>query len=481
MARPGLLTALADERLTGPGPRPTLPAPLPRSPARLEAQVNRDAPPERRWASEGTVAFGPRLSVHGWRLANGLRLWALPDPAAPVVSYHTWYGVGSADERPGKTGLAHFFEHLMFNETRSLPQGEFDRLMEEAGGETNAATWLDWTYYYESLPSEELPLAVRLEAERMRGLVLRPAQVESEREVVANERRMAVDDDVHGTAMERLYTALFGREHPYGWPTIGWMEDIRGYRLEDCRAFYDRWYAPDNATVVVVGAFDEEALLRAMQEAYGSFRPAGGRAALPPWDEPPRGRARPIDLHWPTPTEKALFGWRAPAYAAPEHAAVMVIDEILSGGRSSRLRRRLVEELELVSEVHTGVAPLREAGVFELWVSAREGVALDEIERVLAEELDRIMREPVDRDEIEKVRNRSELLFLSEIETVGGKAYQVGFGDRVVGDPGHAWRRLDELRAVDAEDVQRAAAATFGSAGPTGEAAVRVRTVEAHA
>ncbi len=182
------------------------------------------------------MPFGERMSIGQYALPNGLRVLLLEDHAAPLVAYHTWFRVGSRHEEPGKTGLAHFFEHMMFNETSSFPQGEFDRLIDAAGGESNAATWIDWTYYHEALPADELPLAIRLESDRMANLVVRAPQVESEREVVMNERRMSVEDDVYGATGEALHALAFGREHPHGWPTIGWMDDIKGYRMTSSRA-----------------------------------------------------------------------------------------------------------------------------------------------------------------------------------------------------------------------------------------------------
>ena len=188
--------------------------------------------------------------------ATGLTVLTLVDRSAPTVSYHTWFRVGSRHERPGKTGLAHLFEHLMFNETRNHPPGDFDRLMERAGAEANAATWTDWTYYYENAPRGALPLLIELEADRMGNLVLRGPQVSSEKEVVVNERKMRVDDDAEGKALELLYRSAF-RRHPYRWPTIGWMEDIRAFTVEDCREFYRKHYAPSNATIVIAGDFNE--------------------------------------------------------------------------------------------------------------------------------------------------------------------------------------------------------------------------------
>src|SRR5580692_1911181 len=247
----------------------------------------------------GAHPFGAE-TVNRWRLGNGLTILVLVDTSAPIASYHTWFKVGSRHERPGKTGLAHLFEHLMFNETENLKAGTFDRKLEENGAETNAATWVDWTYYYELLPADRVKLAVKLEAERMARLVLREPQVASEKEVVANERRYRVDDDVEGAAGELLYKTAFV-EHPYRWPTIGWMEDIQGFTPEDCAAFYRTYYAPNNATVVVAGDVRERDLLLAIRDAYASI-PA---QPIPPEDivpEPPQREARELEVSKPTAT-----------------------------------------------------------------------------------------------------------------------------------------------------------------------------------
>ncbi|HJL16823.1 MAG TPA: pitrilysin family protein [Sandaracinaceae bacterium LLY-WYZ-13_1] len=409
-----------------------------------------------RLSFDGAVPFGEALRVQRWRLGNGLRIRLLVDPSAPLVSYHTWFRVGSRHEEKGKTGLAHFFEHMMFNETSNLPWGEFDRRMEAAGAETNAATWVDWTYYFETLPADELPLAVELESDRMRNLVVREKQVESEREVVANERRLSVEDDVHGAADERLQALAYGREHPHGWPTIGWMDDIEGYRVPDCRAFYRTWYAPNNATVVVVGDLDPADLLARIQAAYGGIGPS----KLPARPTPPTPRQRKErreTLPWPTASEKLCLGWHGPPYASFEHAVAELIDELWTGGRSSRLRRRLVDELELVSALHGGIAGLRHGGLFDLWISMREGRAAEDALAVIDEEVERLAREPVPEAELSKVKSRLELHFLTHVETTGGKAEQVGYGETVADDPSHAFVRLEELRRVRPEDVTRVA------------------------
>src|SRR5580698_3284269 len=280
--------------------------------------TKRDPAAERRaWARaagglsyERDYAFGGD-TIHRYRLDNGLTVLLLVDASAPVACYHTWFKVGSRHERPGKTGLAHLFEHLMFNETENLKAGTFDRKLEENGAETNAATWVDWTYYYESLPADRVKLAVQLEAERMAHLVLREPQVASEKEVVANERRYRVDDDVEGVANELLYKTAF-TSHPYHWPTIGWMDDIKGFTPEDCTAFYKTYYAPNNATVVVVGDVRERTLLQWIQAEYGAIP----SASIPPEDvnpEPPQVDERRLELRKPTASEKLLVAYKGPA------------------------------------------------------------------------------------------------------------------------------------------------------------------------
>src|SRR5262249_4213556 len=194
-------------------------------------RLNRGGPSPARIRHDERIRFGSTLAVDRFVLGNGMRVLTLVDDAAPVVCLQTWFGVGSRHELLGKTGLAHLFEHLMFGETENQPHGSFDRLLEEAGAETNAATVLDWTYYHTNLPKDALELSLRLEADRMAHLVLREPQVSSEKEVVTNERRQRVDDDVDGSVSELLYKEAF-RLHAYHAPTIGWMEDIQGFTTE---------------------------------------------------------------------------------------------------------------------------------------------------------------------------------------------------------------------------------------------------------
>src|SRR5712691_6360877 len=283
---------------------------------------------------DGMFPLGPSMTVQKYHLGNGLTVLLSVDASAPVASYHTWFSVGSRHEKTGKTGLAHLFEHLMFNETEKHPAGSFDRTLEEAGAESNAATWVDWTFYHESIPKDRLGLVVDLEAERMSKLVLREPQVTSEKEVVANERRYRVDDDVEGAVSELLYKTAY-TTHAYRWPTIGWMADIEGFTTDDCAAFYRTYYAPNNATVVAVGDFKEKDLLAKIQKAYGALESADipVEDALP---EPPQSGERRVSVKKPTATDKVAIAYHGPAFGDVDHVPLTVLSEVLFAGRSSR-------------------------------------------------------------------------------------------------------------------------------------------------
>jgi zinc protease len=393
--------------------------------------------------------------VARYSLGNGLRILLLVDRQAPVLSFHTWYRVGSKHEKQGKTGLAHLFEHLMFNETKNIRRGQLDRLIESAGGETNAATWVDWTHYQSELPASELPLIARLEADRMQHLVLRAPQVTSEKEVVANERRFRVDDDIEGQVSELLYSTAF-KQHPYRWPTIGWMEDIEGFTPEDCAQFYRTYYAPNNATLVIAGDFDEEEALALVQTHYGKI-PASRLPRYKPPVEPPQRSERSLELQRPTPAAKLALGYRAPSFREKDYPALAIASEVLFGGRSSRLYSRMVRDEELATDLHGSLAPFADAGLYEIWVSLRQGRQLPDALRVIEQELGRLCKHRISEAELRKVKNRMELGFLQGMETAAGKAEQLGFFEIVYGDAAALFERLVQLRAITPDDVQRVA------------------------
>jgi zinc protease len=403
----------------------------------------------------GVHRFGAGMEIERYRLANGLTVLLLVDPSAPVISYQTWFAVGSRHERPGTTGIAHLFEHLMFNETESYPLGEFDRRLEEAGAESNAATYLDWTYYLINAPKEALPLAIELEAERMHRLVVRKPQVESEREVVANERRQTVDDDVDGAVSELLYETAF-LAHSYRHPTIGTMADILGFTTKDCRTFYTRYYAPNNAVLVVVGDVDRQLLADGLAAHYAPIRPAKLPQETTPV-EPPQERERWVTTDKPTETARLLVGYKSPPMSDHDHLVLTILSEILFGGRGSRGYRLLCSDLELCSDASAAVGNFRDPSLWEMHLSARPGVTpravCDGLDRLLAS----VVEDPVTRDELDRACARLELATLQGLESASGKGEHIGFSEVVLGDPTAAYARLEDYRGCSVNDVSRVA------------------------
>jgi zinc protease len=417
-------------------------------------RLNTGAKKSARVTEEPAVAFGAE-TIQRFRFGNGLRLLVVESHHAKVVSFHTWFGVGSRNEREGKTGLAHLFEHLMFNETKNLPAGTFDRKLESIGASTNAATWNDWTYYYEDLPADALSLVITLESERMKNLVLRKPQVMSEIEVVANERRYRVEDDVDGTVNELLYKTAF-ETHPYHHPTIGWMADILAFTPEDCRKFYKTWYSPNNAAIIVVGDVDTKKLVKLVQAHYGEISASKLPDERCP-EEPEQRAERTERLVKPTPTAKIAVGYKSPALSHEDHPALSVLCEALFGGRSARVFRALVTDGELATDLSASVAQFRDPGLFEIYATARDGVSVETLLAGLDHELRGLAVNPVSEAERERAIARLELGFLQGLETVGGRAEQIGFYETVLGDPAGSLTRLTALRAVTVADIERVA------------------------
>ena len=405
------------------------------------------------WHLEAEAGVGRGVTARRYRLHNGLGLIAAVDQRAPIVALQTWYRVGSRHERPGATGMAHLFEHLMFGQTEGLPPGEFDRLVERTGGESNAATWVDWTYYKLSLPARDLPLGVRLEAERMQHLVLEHDPVESERDVVTNERRERVEDDVDGWLDEQLMAHAF-TEHPYRWPTIGWMEDIRALALPDIRAFYRTWYAPNNATIVCVGDFDDEQLRDLIEQHYGAIAPAELPAASHVV-EPEQTRERVVRAPKPIATDRLLVGYKAPGQDDADWAALEIVSTLLAGCPSARLYRRLVIEREAASSVDAQLTPFKDPSLLRLAVTTARGHAADEIVETIDREIAALVEQPPGAAEVEKAKALAETDFWSALVDVDGKAEALGHYETALGD----FRRLDaiaqRLTQVTADDVAR--------------------------
>ena len=405
------------------------------------------------WELEAEASAGRGVTARRFRLENGLGLISAVDRRAPIVALQTWYRVGSRHERPGATGMAHLFEHLMFGQTERLPPGEFDRLVERTGGESNAATWVDWTYYRLSLPARDLPLGIQLEAERMQHLVLEATPVEAERDVVTNERRERVEDDVDGWLDEQLMAHAF-TVHPYRWPTIGWMEDIRALALPDMRAFYRTWYAPNNATIICVGDFDDDQLRELIAQHYGHI-PSAQLPEPSKIVEPEQTRERIVRAPKPIATDRLLVGYKAPGQDDPDWAPLEIVSTMLAGCPSARLYRRLVIDREAASSVDAQLTPFRDPSLLRLAVTTARGHNADEILQTIDREIAGLLEQPPTAAEVEKAKAIAETDFWTSLVDVDGKAEALGHYETALGD----FRKLsvlaERLAQVTTDDVAR--------------------------
>lgn len=407
------------------------------------------------WSVEPVEPLFGALSLHPYRLHNGLRVLVVPDRAAPVVAVETWYGVGSSDEVAGKTGLAHLFEHLMFKGAEGLAEGEYVARLEALGAEgLNAWTWLDQTVYQQALPVDHLDEALRLEAIRMSKLALTPESFASELEVVKNERRMTSDDEPSGRMSELLFATAFER-HPYGWPTIGWMADLDGMTLPDAIGFYRRYYAPDNATLLLVGDVDPDDAVGRVAAAYGHLAPA---APVRPEKtvEAPQGGLRQREIALPITADRVVIGFKVPAYADAETPAILALDAALTAGRSGRLQR-VLKDGGLAAEVGASVLPLRHPGLWEFAFDARPGIPAEKLLEAFWAAIDDIRRDGPSDGELAMGIAQWESSTWSTLEDALGKASFLGWSMTHTGSARDGVARLAAIAAVTVDDARRAA------------------------
>jgi len=390
---------------------------------------------------------------------NQLSVLLVQDPSSETIAYHTYFNVGSSDEVPGKTGLAHLFEHMMFKRTDQYDDQHFSKTIEAAGGpDLNAWTWLDITAYHVSLPAPQLPLIVDLEATRMDGLIIDKDQLEAEREVVLNERRYRVDNSPEGAMNEQLWALAFEKNR-YHWPTIGWEDDIKGYTVDDCMAFYRSYYAPNNATVVLVGGFDKDEALSLLATHYGDI-PASELQRLDHGDEPDQVAMRRKDMDLEVQSEVLQWAFKVPAIDHEDRAALAVLDAILTAGDSARLQRRFIDSGWAVS-ASGWLPPFQHGALYEFSVTMREGRSVEAAIQILRNELDDLRSHPVSQEEMDRARAQLLADQYEQLLSNSGRAGFLGFYEVAWGDWKNGLNFLEALRAVTQDDIQRVARAWF--------------------
>ena len=406
--------------------------------------------------SSSLAAQGPlRVPVTVDTLPNGLTLIIHRDPSVPVVTTNVWYHVGSGDEKVGRTGFAHLFEHLMFMGSQNAPYPQFDRLLEAAGANNNGSTNPDRTNYYESGPASALPLMLWLEADRLGWMLetMDAPKVDLQRDVVKNERRQSYENQPYGLAYENLVSAIYPKGHPYSWSTIGSMADLSAASLEDVKDFFRTYYTPNNASIVVAGAVNVDSVRALARQMFGEI-PRG------PAIERPRPAAftlrdTTIVLEDRVQLPRVYLAWHTVAEFSADDAALDVAAYVLAGARNSRLTQALVFQRELATNASAFNSSKRLDGDFQVVATARPGIALDSLTRVIDAELRRLASEPPTARELEQAKNSIEASFLNGLEFVDAKADRLNAYYYATGTPDYFQQDLDRYRRVTAADVSR--------------------------
>jgi zinc protease len=412
-------------------------------------------------AVEALKVTPPTIEVREHQLANGLKVLLHEDHSVPVVNVQVIYSVGSKNERQGRSGFAHLFEHIMFKGSENLGPQEHSDFITSIGGEVNAGTDFDRTVYYQTIPSNYLERILWMEADRLRSLDVTEENFKSERDVVKEERRLRVENPPFG----RLLDVVLGNtytKHPYRILPIGSMEDLNAATLQDVRDFHATWYVPNNATMVISGDFEPAETLGWVEKYFASIPKGKPLVREIPQEPAQTAERRVTDYHANTPLPAVLFTYHIPEAGHPDLYPLEVAGSILSQGESSRLYRKLVYEEQMALAAGGQVLALDDPGVFFFYAFLQAGQTTPEAaEKILVAEADRLKTQPVPAEELAKAKNQLIAGMVFGQETVTEKGDAIGYAATVLGDVSLVNRQLAEYQKVTAEDIQRVARKYF--------------------
>jgi zinc protease len=393
------------------------------------------------------------LDIKEFRLENGLEVLILEDHAVPLVTVQVWYRVGSRNERPGITGISHVLEHMMFKGTPKYGPGLYSQLIQRYGGTQNAFTSYDMTAYYSVLPAAQLELAIDLEADRMTHLSLDPQEIKAEREVVKEERRLR-ENAPTGPMYEELGALAF-KAHPYQWPVIGWMSDIEAITREDLLAYYQTYYIPNNATLIIVGDVQAGQTMEAVQRYFGVL--PRGQTPLPVRPpEPSQLGERRTEIPRPTALAAIAMAYHIPAFEHDDALPLEVLSQILSQGQSSRLYRELVYQRQIATSINTDAGLRVDPGLFTIVSMVQAGKTPAEVEAAIYEQLEQVTEESITDRELQKAINQAQSSFVFRQDSIQQQGFTIGSfhilqSYKVINE------YLERLRQVTKQDVARVA------------------------
>jgi zinc protease len=408
----------------------------------------------------------PKIQFEKYTLPNGLQVILHEDHSVPLVSVNVWYHVGSGDEDVGRTGFAHLFEHIMFMGSQNVPVNMFDIWLESAGANNNGSTTEDRTNYYEDMPSNALPLALWLEADRMGWLLptMDLPKLDLQRDVVQNERRQSYDNQPYGRSDETILAALFPADHPYSWPVIGSLKDLSAATLDDVKNFFRKYYAPNNASISIAGDFNPAEVKQTI-EKYFSQIPRGPaitrKTAIP---APRISRDTFLVLEDKVQLPRLYYGWQSAKAFSPDDAPLQMLGSIFGQGKTSRLYQRLVYDLQVAQDVVAFQNAGRFDGQFRIQVTPKPGQTPARMAQLVNEEMQKIAQSGITARELERAKNQLRAQYLDQIASVGGfsgKADLLNYYNFYVGNPDYIQQDMARYDAVTAADVQRVARAQF--------------------
>lgn len=403
-----------------------------------------------------------RVPYERFALPNGMNVILHEDHSLPTVAVNVWYHVGSSREKPGRTGFAHLFEHIMFEGSGHVPEGKFDEWLEAAGGDNNASTSTDRTNYFESGPINALELMLFLESDRAGYLLssMSPAKVDGQRDVVKNERRQSYENRPYGMAQMTISENLYAPSHPYHWPVIGSMDDLTAASFEDVVDFFKKYYVPGNASLCVAGDIDPKRT-RALIEKWFSDVPKA--PLVPPMDIPAAQltQEKRVQLEDNVQLPRLYIAWLTPPILTPGDAECDILANILAGGKNSRLYKRLVYDMQIAQDVSAFQASSALGSSFQVIATARSGHTLKELEVAIQEELDKIKNVAPAEREVQRAVNGFEAGFLDRLESLEGKADMLNNYFTTTGNPDYFNEDLFRYKALSPEDIQSVAQTYF--------------------
>jgi zinc protease len=413
------------------------------------------------FAGTGARAQEQKFPVEAKTLKNGMKVLVQSDHSIPNVALYIFYRVGSRNERPGTTGLSHFFEHMMFNGAKKYGPGDLDKVMEAHGGSNNAYTSRDVTVYQDWFPRSTMPLIFDIEGDRIENLSFDPAKIKSEREVVASERRLSVDNENAGVLDEQLWATAF-IAHTYQWPVVGWMSDIEHWTMDDLKHHFAMGYSPSNATMVVVGDVSADEVFQLCEKF---IEPIPSHAPPPPVTtvEPEQLGERRLVVHKEAQLPLLMIGYHVPQTKNDDFYALNVLRTVLFDGESSRMYQRLVDKDQIALEVASEIQPAFDPTLAIVFAQPKQGVDPQKCEKAIYEELERAKATVITDQELEKAKNIRLMEFYQQMRTINGRANTIGTYEVFFGDYGKLFEAAKNYATVSKEDVQRVAKAYFGA------------------